>query len=93
MASTSIETHKITLSLKTMVTVIASVVMIVASYFYAGERTNGKIDDTNKRIDNNSRLLESQQSLIISNRYKDSIEKDFIEFKINQLRDEIKSSK
>jgi len=81
-----IETTKIALSIRTMITVIVSVITIVASYFITTDRINAKIDDTNKRIDNNSRLLESQQSLIISNRYKDSVEKNWIEYQIEQLR-------
>jgi len=89
----SIETLRLTLSLKTMVTIVIAVATLVSGYFMASERTNTKIDQTNQRIENLSRILESQQGLIITNRYKDSSERALIELQIDYLRQEMKALK
>ncbi len=85
MGTADIETLKIALSPRTIVVVLIGVISVVASYFIAAETVNSKIDDTNKRIDNNARVLESQQSLIMTNRYKDSLEKAFIQLQIDDI--------
>lgn len=84
MTTTILETQRITLSLKTMWTIV------VSGYFIASQRIADKISETNERINNWTRVLESQQALIISNRYKDSVEKALIELQIEYIRQEIK---
>lgn len=89
MSNTIIEKHKITLSLRTLITIILAVATLVSSYFIASERTNESIRGTNRRIDNLSRVLEAQQDLIITNRYKDSSERALIELQIEYLKKEL----
>lgn len=73
--------------------VICSVTVIVSAYFIASQKIADKIAETNERIDNWVRVLESQQNLIMTNRARDSAEKAFIELQIEYLKDQIKNRK
>jgi hypothetical protein len=78
MSTTDIETQRIAFTPRTLISMFAAVIVIVSGYFVASERVNQHIDETNKRIDNVMMLYQSQENLIMSYRFRDSMEIDYL---------------
>ena len=81
--TTNLETHRLSLSLRAFVAVIVFVVGAVSSVFIASDKINKSIEQTNERIEQTNVLLQSQQNLIMSNRFRDSIERSVLQAQID----------
>ena len=86
MTTTNLETHRLSLSIRAFVAVIVAVAGIVSSCFYASDKINRSIEQTNSKIEQTNMLLQS-------NRYKDSTERALIQLQVDALRKEFEKDK
>jgi Tfp pilus assembly protein PilO len=73
-----VDKTKIGFTPRSIISLIISVIVIVSGYFVASERTNERIDELDKKIETFNIVVQSQQELIMANRFRDSIEIDYL---------------
>ena len=81
--TTNLETHKLSLSIRAFLAVIITVVGAAASFFYGVDRINTQVEETNRRI-------EQTNNLLITNHFKDSMDRNVIQMQLDYLKGELK---